>query len=224
MSIFTDRAFNAIGRFNARLSAFVEAVKNTVPDTRLPKAALDELLEIAARARTASDAIARSFTLIDVTSLDIVDMQVRLRGETVRLASALRDLGKAVERQHFVREKFEDALVTLDETAQLVAAAVFPSAVQGLREVNVKLWDFEKLQWKRYTDLLNDVVQRGRIPSDQQVRIQAIADDVARAFGEVNALLNDLAESRPTGAAALRKRLQQAPDRLRSALQAASDR
>ena len=62
-----------------------------------------------------------------------------------------------------MRTAFEDALVPLDEAAQLVAAAVFPSAVQGLREVNVKLWDFEKIQWKRYTDFLTDVVQRGRI-------------------------------------------------------------
>src|SRR5262245_32847769 len=135
MSTFTDRAFNAIGRFNARLSAFVEAVRGTVPSPSLPKAALDELLATAERARNASDAISRSFTLIDVTALDLVDMQVRLQGETVRLASALRDLGKAVERQHFVRAAFEDALVALDEAAQLVAASVFPSAVQGLREV-----------------------------------------------------------------------------------------
>ena len=42
----------------------------------------------------------------------------------------------------------------------LVAAAVFPSAVQGLREANVKLWDFEKIQWKRYTDILNERSQQ----------------------------------------------------------------
>jgi hypothetical protein len=225
MSTFTGRAFNALAQFNGRLSAFVEAVKNTQPDPpRLPAKTLKELLEIAARTRAAADAISRSLVLIDVTALDIVDIQVRLQGETAGLAAALRDLGESVQRQHFVRTAFEDELVTLDEAAQLVAAAVFPSAVQGLREVNVKLWDFEKIQWKRYTELLNDVVQRGRIPSDQQVRIQAIADDVARAFGEVNTLLNDLAESRAADAASLRRRLKQAPDRLRAALQTASDR
>ena len=225
MSTFTGRAFNALAQFNGRLSAFVEAVKNTPPDPpRLPAKSLKELLEIAARTRAAADAISRSLVLIDVTALDIVDIQVRLQGETAGLAAALRDLGESVQRQHFVRTAFEDELVTLDEAAQLVAAAVFPSAVQGLREVNVRLWDFEKIQWKRYTELLNDVVQRGRIPSDQQVRIQAIADDVARAFGEVNTLLNDLAESRAADAASLRRRLKQAPDRLRAALQTASDR
>jgi ElaB/YqjD/DUF883 family membrane-anchored ribosome-binding protein len=225
MSTITDRVFNALGQFNGRLSAFVQAVTSTTPDPpRLPAKTLKELSEIAARARTGTDAISRSFTLIDVTALDIVDMQVRLQGETARLAAALRDLGDAVQQQHFVREAFEDELVALDEASHLLAAAVFPSAVQGLREANVKLWDFQKIQWKRYTDILNDVVQRGRIPSDQQARIQAIADDVARAFEEVNTLLNDLAESRATDAASLRRRLKQAPDRLRAALQTASDR
>ncbi len=187
----------------------------------MPRKTLDDLLATTARARAASDAITRSFTLIEHTSLDVVDMQVRLRGETARLASALRELGDAVERQHFVRVAFADALVALDETAQMVAAAVFPSAVEGLQDVNVKLWDFEKIQWKRYTDVLTSVVQGGRITLQQQVRIQVIADDVARAFADVNTLLNDLAQSRSADAASLRKRLDQAPARLTTALQTA---
>jgi ElaB/YqjD/DUF883 family membrane-anchored ribosome-binding protein len=101
---------------------------------------------------------------------------------------------------------------------------VFPSSVQGLRAVNVKLWDFEKLQWKRYTDILSAVVQTGRITSEQQVRIQAIADDVARAFAEVNTLLNELAESRAGDAVSLRRRLEQAPAKLTTALQKAEGR
>ena len=224
MSTYTSRAFKALEPFNQHLSAFVEAVKGAPPDPRLPAKTLKQLLEIAARTRAATDAIAHSLRLVDVTALDVVDMQVRLQGETARLASALRDLGDVVQGQHFVRTAFEQVLVPLDEAAELVAAAVFPSAVQGLREVNVKLWDFEKIQWKRYTDLLNDVVQRGRIPSDQQVRIQEIADDVAAAFAEVNTLLNELAESRAADAASLRRRLDQAPIRLRKALASASDR
>ena len=101
---------------------------------------------------------------------------------------------------------------------------MFSERGPGLREANVKLWDFEKLLWKRYTDILTSVVQRGGIPADQQVRIQAIADDVARAFGEVNTLLNDLAESRANDAASLRRRLKQAPERLTAALDTAGAR
>ena len=225
MSTFTDRAFTALAQFNGRLSLVAEAVKSTAPDPpRVTARTLKELLEIVDRVRAAADAISRSFTLIDVTSLDIVDMQVRLQGETTGLAAALRDLGETVRKKGIGGRTFEDALVALDESAQLVAAAVFPSAVQGLREANVKLWDFEKLLWKRYTDILTDVVARGRIPSDQQVRIQEIADAVRRAFAEVNQLLNDLAESRPADAAALRSRLKKAPERLTAALQHARER
>jgi hypothetical protein len=225
MLTLTDRVFSALAHFNGRLSAIVVAVMATPADpSRLPRKTLDDLLKIADRARTAADAITRSFTLIEATALDIADMQVRLQGETARLASGLRELGQAVERQPVVREAFADPLIALDESAQLVAAAVFPSAVQGLREVNVKLWDFEKILWKRYTDLLSDIVRRGRITSEQEVRIQVIADDVARAFAEVNTLLNDLAGSRPSDAAALRRRLQHAPKRLTQALDQASTR
>jgi hypothetical protein len=225
MSTFIARAFQTLGQFNGRLTGFVQAVTSTAPDPpRLSRATLDELLAIAARARAASDAIARSLTLIGTTALDIVDMQVRLQGETARLASTLRKLGQEVEQQHFVRAAFEDELVPLDEAAQLVAAAIFPSAVQGLRDVNVKLWDFEKIQWKRYTDLLTDVVRQASLTTAQQERIQAIADDVARAFADVNTLLNDLAESRATDAALLRRRLEQAPIALTAALGTASER
>jgi hypothetical protein len=225
MTTFHDRVFVALAQFNGRLSAFTELVSSKPADPpRVSRKALDELLASAARARAASDAIARSITLIEGTSLDIVDMQVRLQGQTARLASALRELGERVERQPAIRDAFSDALVALDEASQLVAAAVFPSSVQGLRSVNVKLWDFEKLQWKRYTDILSAVVRSGRITSEQQVKIQSIADDVARAFADVNNLLNELAESREADGPSLRKRLDAAPAKLTSALQQADAR
>ena len=225
MATFAHRVFTALGRFDGQLSAFVERV-NTTPAhaTRMPAKVLQQLRDAAGRARAASNALTRSFVLIEQTGLDVVDMQVRLQGETASLASALATIGDEVASQHFVRDAFGDALVALDEAAQLVAASVFPSAVQGLREVNVKLWDFEKVLWKRYTDLLTVVVRRRRITADQQAHMQAIADDVARAFGEVNTLLNDLAESRPSDARALQARLGQAPVRLTKSLGVARDR
>ena len=225
MPTFPDRVFAALGQFNGHLSAFEAAVQAAPPDARrLPRKSLEALLATASRARQASDAIARSFALVERTALDIVDMQVRLQGETARLASSLHELGEAVEAQPVLRDTFGDGLVALDEAAQLAASAVFPSAVKGLRDVNVKLWEFEKLQWKRYTDTLTAVVQRGTITAAQQATIQEIADEVARAFSEVNALLNELAESRPSDAAALARRLAQAPERLTRALGKAEGR
>jgi len=225
MPAYSDRAFSALAQFNGRLSAFTESVKATLPDKgRLSQKTLGELTATAGRARAAADAIARSLTLIDITGLDVVDMQVRLQGETAKLASALRDLGETAQSNESVNQAFGEVLVPLDEAALTVASAVFPSAVQGLREANVKLWDFEKLIWKRYTDLLTKVVQSGKVPADQEARIQAIADKVAGAFAEVNILLNDLAESRPSDAARLRQRLKEAPERLTAALKEATDK
>jgi hypothetical protein len=224
MSTFSDRVFAALSQFNGRLTAFVGRVAAAKTDPRLPAKTAKDLTQMAERARSGADAIAHSLTLIEVTALDIVDMQVRVQGESARLASALRELGQALEQQPSLIDLLGDDLVALDEAAQLVAAGVFPSAVQGLRDVNVKLWDFEKIQWKRYTDVLTDVVRRGNVRPEQEVRIQAIADDIARAFGEVNTLLNDLAETRSSDGAALRRRLAQAPERLTAALGTANER
>jgi hypothetical protein len=225
MSQFADRTFTAIARFGDLLAPFEARVAATPANPpRLPREALDQLLAIGARARAAADAIAHSLRLIDRTALDIVDMQVRLQGETARLAAALRELGQAVKRQRFVREEFGDELVAVHEAAQTLAAAIFPSAVEGLREVNTRLWDFEKIEWKRYTDILTETVRRNRITPGQQVEIESIADSVAGAFAEVNALLNDLAESRAADADVLRQRLDRAPLRLTTTLQHATER
>ena len=225
MPAYSARASAALGQFNDRLSAFMKSVKATHPDAeRLPRKTLDDLSKIAIRASSAAEAISQSLKLIDITALDVVDMQVRLQGETAKLASALRDLGKRVERQPAVRDTFSPALIPLDEAAQMVAAAIFPSAVQGLRAVNVKLWDFEKLLWMRYTATLTEAVQRGDIPSEHEEKIQEIADDVWAAFAEVNTVLNDLAEARPSDSARLRQRLEAAPARLTQALSHANER
>jgi hypothetical protein len=225
MTAYAERAFEALNQLNDGLIDFDSLIRARPADPpRLPRKTLDDLIDIAARARTGVDALRHSLSLIEQTSLDVVDMQVRLQGEAARLASALKDLGRAIEKQHFVREAFEAPLVALDEAAQSVASAIFPSAVRGLREVNVKLWEFEKILYKRYTDLLTDVVRAGRLTPAQHVTIQRIADDVVQAFAEVNTLLNDLAENRSIDAVALRARLDAAPRRLTKALQRAESR
>lgn len=224
MPTFLERVFSTIDKFKTSLNAFTDLVRAAPAKPDLPRKELDKLLELAARAEAAANAIAHSFGLIDRTSLDIVDMQVRLQGETARLASALDGLGETVDKQASVQQTFSASLVALDEAAQMVASAVFPSAVEGLRAVNVKLWDFEKIQWKRYTDILNSVVQDRRITSPQQAKIQDIADDVFKGFEAVNTLLNELAEGRAADADALRARLAEARKNLKSGLQDARRR
>lgn len=209
MPSYRDRVFQALGRFQTRLAMFDEAVKHRAADPpRLPKKALDELTALAARVRVASDALSVSLGhIVDQRGVDLVDMQVRLRGESAKLADALGRLGDTVSAQHFVREAFSESLVALDEAAQQVAAAVFPSAVQGLRDVNVRLWDFQKIQQIKYGQVLEAVVQKKRLTLAQQSNIEAIGARVIGAFDDVNALLNELAESRATDGRRLKRRL-----------------
>jgi hypothetical protein len=219
MPSFLERVDDALGGFQEGLDLFTEVVRAQPADPpRLPQRELDRLVDLAARARVASDRLTRSFHVIQQTGVDIVDMQVRIQGESASLASALKAIGDTVERQHFVRETFSGALVDLDERAQLVAAAVFPSAVQGLRAVNVKLWDFDPLQWRRYTDALTAAVQRGTLSTDQEARIQEIAESVRLGFSRVNEFLNQLAEGDVPDEATVRARRAQVERTMKAAV------
>jgi hypothetical protein len=102
-----------------------------------------------------------------------------------------------------------------------LASAVFPSAVQGLRLVNVKLWDFQKIQVAHYARILEDVVRDKRISQDQQARIELIGMGVIDAFETVNAMLNELAEGRATDGPSLRQRLDRARKNLTRRLEEA---
>jgi len=201
MSTFLTRVFDALDTFDpclAQLAASLASAAAPVPANER-----QQMQEAAAHAGRAATKLRRSFDLIQRTALDIVDMQVRVQGETAQLAGALRELGKTVERvttrqqqegRTLLPSGIEDVLVRLDESAQLVAAAVFPSAIGGLRKVNVTLWDFEKILWKRYTDLLTELVQEQRLTNDQQATIERVADGIRDGFDRVNELLNTLAE------------------------------
>jgi hypothetical protein len=190
----------------------------------LPRRDLDNLLALAARARAAADAIAVSLGHITERGVDLVDMQVRLKGETARLASSLSGLGELVERQHFIREAFSESLVSLDEASHMLASAVFPSAVRGLRPVNVKLWDFQKIQLAHYGRILEAVVRDKRISQAQQAKIETIGVGVIDAFETVNAMLNELAEGRATDGPSLRQRLDRARKNLTRRLEEAERR
>ena len=225
MSSYGDRVYAALGRFQGSLTEFTDLVgRHPADPPRLPRKELDGLLELAARARAAADAIGVSLGHITESRIDVVDMQVRLKSETARLASALSGLGDQVDRQHFVREAFSDSLVALDEASHMLASAVFPSAVKGLRAVNVKLWDFQKIQVPNYGRILEKVVRDRKITQDQQARIEAIGTRIIDAFESINSLLNELAESRATDGPRLEKRLEQAKTNLSRNLNEASRR
>jgi hypothetical protein len=217
---YAERLFGALGRFNADLAAFTSLVQRRAPDPpRIPRKELDGLLALSTRAGEAANAIGISLGhIVGQRGVDLVDMQVRLKSETARLAGALSGLGEQVQRQHFIREAFAEPLVALDEASHLVAAAVFPSAVDGLRAVNVRLWDFQRIEVVHYGRILETVVREKRLTADQQARIEQIGLRVRQDFETINDLLNELAEGRATDGKGLRTRIDRACTNLEESL------
>lgn len=195
MSSYTEQVLNALTAFDTTLAGFGALVRTRPSSATVLRKDLDRLTEWANRAGAAASQLRFSSNIIVDTAVDIVDFQVRLQGEAAALASALGGLASVLEKQTAIRDAFEDAVVALDEAAQGVASALFPGAVEGLGDVNVALWDFDRVLWREYTTRFRDAVRDGDLTFDQQSRIQAIANEVHQAFDDVNALLNALAEN-----------------------------
>jgi hypothetical protein len=195
MSSYTDQVLDALTAFDTVLAGFGAMVRTRPSSATVLRKDLDRLTEWANRAGAAASRLRFSSSIIVDTAVDVVDFQVRLQGEAAALASALGGLAGVLEKQPAIRDAFEDAVVALDEAAQGVAAALFPGAVEGLGDVNVALWDFDRVLWREYTTRFRDAVRDGTLTFDQQSRIQAIANEVHQAFDDVNALLNALAEN-----------------------------
>jgi hypothetical protein len=203
MPTFIARVFASLDDFDKTLAGLATSLGSAAVAASVGDEELEQMQEATVRAGAASTKLRRSFDLIQQTSLDIVDLQVRVQGETALLAGSLKALGGVLQRVKEREEQgspkqlppeVEQAAVELEERASLVAAAIFPGAIGGIRKVNVKLWDFEKLLWKRYTDLLTELVQNRKLTPDQQATIERIADGIREGFDRVNQLLNTLAE------------------------------
>ena len=207
MSSYTDGVLNALTAFDTALAGFGALVRRRPASGTVLRQDLDRLTDWANRAGAAASQLRFSCNIVVDTAVDIVDFQVRLQGEAAALASALGGMASVLDRQPAIRDAFEDAVVGLDEAAQGVAAALFPGAVEGLGDVNVALWDFDRVLWREYTTKFRDAVREGKLTFDQQSRIQAIANEVHQAFDDVNALLNALAENTITGRPAIEKAL-----------------
>jgi len=205
MSTYTEHVLGALTAFDTTLAGFGALVRTRPSSATVLGKDLERLTQWANRAGAAASQIRFSCNIVVDTAVDIVDFQVRLQGEAAALASALGGLAGVLEKQTAIRDAFEDAVVGLDEAAQNLAAALFPGAVEGLGDVNVALWDFDRVLWREYTTRFSDAVREGKLTFDQQSRIQAIANEVHQAFDDVNALLNALAENAiPDGASITR--------------------
>ncbi|MEZ5285850.1 MAG: hypothetical protein R2712_13795 [Vicinamibacterales bacterium] len=149
--------------------------------------ALDErLARAAARVRAAAGRLEHSLDQIARTGLDIVDLQVRMEGEGAALAAGLAALGDALQEEPDAA--WGGTLQDLEEAAARVAAAIFPAAIEGVRDINRALWQFRPI-WHDYGRVLAQEVARrpARLTADQLARVDDTARAVSDAFERVNA-------------------------------------
>ena len=192
MRDYVTRARSALDGFDRAAHALAAAAGggNTPP-------IIQKCRETAEALRQATSALRVSLSLPEHTAVDVADLQMRLESETRRIARHLQALGEAVESatgpSRAAAESLGPALRDLEEQAQRVAAAVFPSAIEGVREINRALWD-TRLIWRDYGEILDRGV-KGKLPGLSSKQLDALdttAREVLARFEAVNALLNDL--------------------------------
>ena len=224
MSAYTDQLVTALTAFDEALGSTGARLRGRGSRARIPAAAHAALSENADRAGAAASQLRFTCGLSGHVAADRVDLQVRLQGDAAAFAAALAALGDVLAREATAGDVLGDALARLDEAAHDVAAAVFPGALEGQREVNDALWDFEPLLWRAYTSRLADAVHARALSADDQVRIQAIAGEARQAFDDVNALLTALADNAIAGREAIGRALAAAREALAEAIAAAQQR
>jgi hypothetical protein len=194
MERYLERARAVLERFRTGVAGF-EARISGEAGALLTAKQRDALDEIAGRLRTAVGRLEHSIDQISgETALDVVDLQARMEGESAALAAALKALGETLERAPDVVKASGATLRALEEDANRAAAALFPNAIDGVRDINQTLWLFRPL-WQEYIRVLADQVTRRPdkgLTSDQLARVESTAAAVRDRFDAVNELLNTL--------------------------------
>jgi hypothetical protein len=192
MRDYLAQARAALNGFDASVRALSAATGTAETPPLLPKTR-----KTAAGLLSATAALRTSLALVENTAVDIADLQVRLEDESRRLARHLKALGEAVASAtgaaRATAEALGPALRDLEEHAQRVAAAIFPSAIEGVREINKALWEM-RLIWKDYGNVLDRGV-KGKLAgltSKQLDAVDTAAQEVKGRFDAVNALMNSL--------------------------------
>jgi hypothetical protein len=192
MDEYLRRAAVSLTSFETALESVAAAAAAAIGT--LPPKAGDKLLETLDRIRKAVGRLRHSMDQIATTGLDIVDLQVRLEGEGAALASSLKALGELIEKTPAISSILGSQLQQLEEQAERVAAALFPNAIEGVREINRALWNFRPLKLEYGRTLAREVARTGenRMTADDIARVEEAANAVSDGFDTVNDLLNTL--------------------------------
>jgi hypothetical protein len=226
MDAYLDRARAALAGFGGALDDFEQGRSRLVPGPGLTVKQVDRLRDIAERLRQAVARLEHSLRQIEVTGLDVVDLQARLEGEAAALAAALSALGETLEKAPVIASSMGATLFALEEHAERVAAGIFPNAIEGLREINRTLWDFRPL-WNDYArTLATEVARTGqrRLTADQIAAVERTAEQVRARFDAVNELLNQLATTPPSDGAGVKTVVREARHALSDAIRQAKSK
>jgi hypothetical protein len=227
MDEYLRRARAVLAKFQAAVDAFDSARRGIAPGAGLNQKQLKSLEEIVERVRAAVKRLEHSLTQISgETALDVVDLQVRLEGETTAVASALKALGELVIKAPDIIETTGGTLYALEENAERVAAAIFPNAIEGLREINRTLWDFRPI-WNEYSRTLAKEVAKpagNGLTTDQIARVEQTANQVRARFDDVNELLNQLVVAGAASGPGVQSFIRQARQTLSAAVREAKSK
>jgi hypothetical protein len=197
MEQYLERARVALANFDAAAETFRTALDTLTPNTRLPKARLEKLRETADALPIRTEKIRFSLGLTERTVVDIVDLQARLEGQSASLAQDLASLGETLEKAPDASATLGDELSALEERSGRVASALFPNAIEGLRDINRTLWDLRPIVMDYERTYTAEVTRTGknRLTATQLDAVRTTTEGLTSRFDAVNDLLNRLAVS-----------------------------
>jgi|GEM_PF-6557024 len=202
MQEFTNKAQRACEELLHAIYVLKQQVIEKADD--LEPELLEDVEEADDQFDAAIEKIQQSLTIIEKTALDVVDMETRITEETDQLVSAAHKFEKAILSDVSLINELWTQVNEVEERLQDVACALFPSAVDGLGDVNRTLYAFTRRGWSQYKRLM----KKTDAGEEDRRAVEQTFQELAAAFESTNEFLNDLAlgySSRSCSASLLRR-------------------
>jgi hypothetical protein len=212
MEQYLTRARQSLTDFDTAAAGLAASLDAVPASPKLPKARLAKLGEIARRLPAHTEKIRFSLGLTEQTAVDIVDLLARLEGQCAALAADLAAAGDLIEKSPDAAGALAPELLALEERAERLASAIFPNAIEGLRDINRTLWDFRPIALDYDRTFAEEVARTGknRMTAAQLEAVRNTAVALTSRFDDVNNLLNRLAVMNEGDGASVKSSLGQA--------------
>jgi hypothetical protein len=202
MQDYLKRARAELLAFDSTATKFLEALETNPNSFKLPQPKIQDVRTVLADLPVKSKIIQLALEISEKTAFDIADRLDSLKGQSRKLALRLKDLSEVLKDElreepgNSPSEALAERLEALDAAAKRVAMALFPNALEGLREVNTELFKFRQIE-NDYNRVLGE--QKGRLTPEQLAEVEKTAATLRARFDAVNDLVNELVISRVGG-------------------------